>query len=61
MRAKLIALALLLLLGGCENYSEEKQKAQMLVNGGEWIVKYTSYDEVPQKVNSDGIELGLSM
>ena len=41
-------------LGACANHSRDKQEAHTLVNGGEWIVKYTEFDKVPAKVNSDG-------
>jgi hypothetical protein len=60
MTNKLICLVLLLFLGGCKSHSEEKKKAHMLVDGGEWIVKYTEFDPIPPKVNPDGSVRGTS-
>ncbi len=54
MKAKIICLTLLLFLGGCESYSGNKESARKLAEGGEWIVKFTEFDKVPERRNPDG-------
>ena len=52
MKINSILFVVLLLLAGCNSYKEEKADAKEVVDGGEWIVKYTDYDENPQKGTS---------
>lgn len=54
MKIKPICLISLLLLTGCDIYSEKKEGARRVAEGGEWIVKLTEFDEVPKKRNPDG-------
>ena len=50
MKTKLIPLLLLIVfLANCNSYKQEKADARKLVDGGEWVVKFTDSDGIAPK------------